>query len=363
MTANTIFEAILNGWWQGIVLTLLVWLVLRDLPRISASTRLAIWHVTLAVVLLLPAVQRIPWSSLRSLTGPSISEPTRTTASPIESNQGSGSVLAEASQPVSGAVTMPPVIEISDHQWPENLVGLAAALALFQLLRLAVGYWAVCRLKRKAMPAGLPAPVSGRGRKIQVMLSDRIGMPMAVGYRNPAILLPRTLAERLMEEELQHVLLHESAHLVRNDDWIALAERVIRAVFFFQPAVYWIGRQIEREREIACDDWVIAQSGDSTRYAKSLARVAELGSGGWTPMLASGTGQPKSIFARSILAGVSTLRSATNGQRLVRISLSGGLFSAPAVNIAFRKSASSPWINISMSVARSATITEFALMG
>ena len=298
MTANTIFETILNGWWQGIVLTVLVWLVLRDLPRISASTRLAIWHVTLAMVLLLPALQRIPWSSLRRLTGPSISERTRSTAPPIESTQGNRSALAEPSQPLDSASTKQPVIELSDHQWPENLVVLAAALALFQLLRLAVGYWVIRRLKRKAIPAGLPAPVSGLGRKIQVMLSDRIGMPMAVGYRRPAILLPRTLAGQLTEEELRHVLLHESAHLLRKDDWIALAERVIRAVFFFQPAVYWIGRQIEREREIACDDWVIEQSGDSTPYAKSLARVAELGSAGWTPMLASGAGQPKAIFSR-----------------------------------------------------------------
>ena len=57
---NTFLEAAINGWWQGIVLTLMVWLVLRDLPRVSAATRVAIWQVTMAVVLLLPALQRIP---------------------------------------------------------------------------------------------------------------------------------------------------------------------------------------------------------------------------------------------------------------------------------------------------------------
>jgi hypothetical protein len=45
---NTFLEAILNAWWQGILLTLLVWLVLRDLPRVSAATRLAIWQFTLS---------------------------------------------------------------------------------------------------------------------------------------------------------------------------------------------------------------------------------------------------------------------------------------------------------------------------
>ena len=57
---NTFLEAAINGWWQGIVLTLMVWLVLRDLPRVSAATRVAIWQVTLGVVLLLPLLQRIP---------------------------------------------------------------------------------------------------------------------------------------------------------------------------------------------------------------------------------------------------------------------------------------------------------------
>ena len=69
---NAFLEAILNGWWQGIVLTLLVWLVLRDLPRFSAVTRLAIWHVTLLIVLLLPALQRMPLPVIRRATSATV---------------------------------------------------------------------------------------------------------------------------------------------------------------------------------------------------------------------------------------------------------------------------------------------------
>ena len=57
---NELLNALMNGWWQAIVLTAIVWIILRDLPRVSAATRLAIWQVTLAVVLLLPAIQLIP---------------------------------------------------------------------------------------------------------------------------------------------------------------------------------------------------------------------------------------------------------------------------------------------------------------
>jgi hypothetical protein len=188
-------------------------------------------------------------------------------------------------------------VEIS-HDLPEVFVAVVLFLAGFQLLRLAFGYWAVRRLKSNGSPAGLAVPIS-LSRPVDVLVSERIAMPMAVGYRRPAILLPRALVDRLTPEELRHVLLHESAHLLRKDDWIALAERVVRAVFFFQPAVYWIGRQIEQEREIACDDWVVAQSGNPKPYATSLARLAELGSArGRSPILATGAGRPKQIFGR-----------------------------------------------------------------
>ena len=279
---NPFFEAILNGWWQGIVLTLLVWLVMRDLPRISAATRLAIWQVTLVIVLLLPGLQRIPLPSWQR--NPHVQQPS----------------AAVTTLPVTAAPERPrprPVIELPEDDGLGFLLAASIVLALVQLLRLAIGYWAVRRLKRKGLPAGVEMPVL-LSRSVDVLISERIGMPMAVGYLRPAILLPRTLIDRLTPEEMRHVLVHESAHLLRNDDWTALAERLIRAIFFFQPAVYWIGRQIEREREIACDDWVVAQSGDAKLYATSLARVAELGSSGPVPLLATGAGRRKEIFRR-----------------------------------------------------------------
>jgi beta-lactamase regulating signal transducer with metallopeptidase domain len=283
---SAFLAAMLNGWWQGIILTLLVWLVLRDLPRISAATRLAIWHVTLLVVLLLPALQRIPlpeWRTRevpRAETGSAAPEPT-------------AAVLA----PVVPTLTQP-VIELEEDHGGPLFVVIPLALAAIQLLRLVIGYWIVRRLKRKAALAGLELPVP-IARHVQVLVSDRIGMPMAIGYRRPAIVLPRTLAENLTPEQLRHVLLHESAHLLRKDDWMALAERLLRAIFFFQPAVHWIGRRIEHEREMACDDWVIAQSaGEPKPYASSLARLAELGSSRRAPLLATGAGKPKAIFSR-----------------------------------------------------------------
>lgn len=277
---NEVLVAVLNAWWQAILLTAIVWIVLRDLPRIGAATRLALWQVTLAVVLLLPALQLIPMPR----------ETPRSSPLPPQANI---LPLPEPTPPIQQV----PVIEVSDVKICEVLGSLAILLALLQLFRLAIGYWAVRRLKRKSQPSSIPLP-RGLTRDAQIRITDRIGMPMAIGFLHPAILLPKRLVESLSPEELNQVILHESAHLQRNDDWVALFERLIRAVFFFQPAVYWIGRQIDREREMATDDWVVAQSGQTRPYAEALARVAEFGSTGSAPILATGVGRRKEIFNR-----------------------------------------------------------------
>ena len=286
---NLFLEAVINGWWQGIVLTMLVWLVLRDLPRASAATRVAIWQVTLVVVLLLPLLQRIPLTFAQPLVA---WMPHWTADTPVAEKPAAklAPALSQAPLPKTSiresvpeaAVKLAPIIELGNG---ELFLALAINLAIFGLLRLAFGYWAIRRLKRRAWraDANLPVPTT---RPIEVMASDDIAMPMAIGYFRPAILLPRAMLANLTDEQLRHVLLHETAHLRRRDDWAALTERFLRALFAIQPAVYFIGRRIEQEREIACDDWVVAQSGEAKPYASSLARVAELSSSRRAPLLA-----------------------------------------------------------------------------
>ena len=84
---------------------------------------------------------------------------------------------------------------------------------------------------------------------------------MSLGFLHPAILIPQTLLDTLSNAELEHVVLHELAHLRRRDDWTNLAQKLIVAILPIQPALYWIGRRMSIEREMACDDWVIATTG------------------------------------------------------------------------------------------------------
>jgi hypothetical protein len=113
-------------------------------------------------------------------------------------------------------------------------------------------------------------------------------MPVAVGFQLPAVVLPETLLAGMTAAELDHVLLHELAHIARRDDWTNLLARIAGATLALHPVAAWVLRQIDRERELACDDWVVAATGAARPYAASLARLFELCTARRGVLLASG---------------------------------------------------------------------------
>ena len=96
---------------------------------------------------------------------------------------------------------------------------------------------------------------------------------MAVGFLHPAVILPEGLPGELAQPEMEHVLLHEAAHIARRDDWTNLLAKALGAGLALHPVAWCILRQIDREREIACDDWVVARVGAARPYAESPWRA------------------------------------------------------------------------------------------
>ena len=111
---------------------------------------------------------------------------------------------------------------------------------------------------------------------MRLLISNRIDSPMAVGFLHPAIIIPEDLIAHVPGEEMKQILLHEAAHLARRDDWSNLLSRLLGAAFGLHPVAWWILRQIEHEREIACDDWVVSRTGAARQYAETLAHMVEL---------------------------------------------------------------------------------------
>src|SRR6185437_825985 len=101
-----------------------------------------------------------------------------------------------------------------------------------------------------------------------------IAIPIAVGLFDAMILIPERFLDELEPADVDRIVLHELAHLRRADDWINAIERLASALLFFNPGIAWLVAQLDLEREVACDDWVLQQN-DPLPYANCLAKVVE----------------------------------------------------------------------------------------
>jgi hypothetical protein len=112
-------------------------------------------------------------------------------------------------------------------------------------------------------------------RNVSLCTSTRVRVPAAIGLLKPAVVIPEWVMRELSTDEVNQILVHELAHLGRWDDWTNLAQQIIKAVFFFHPAVWWVDKKVALERESACDDIVLAEAASPRAYAECLTRLAE----------------------------------------------------------------------------------------
>lgn len=331
---NFAMTTLLNGIWQGALLTIAMWIVLKRLPRVNPTTRFTILWLTLGAVAVLPIgplMRIIPASNSASAPSPvaaantgaptpfqpvELRQPELTAASNSESQSNSESpsvgapTAALASQLSSAKIATADrsFIQIRSTRVMSGFAILWSVLTLLLFARIGAGYRQLRQLKRSAAPAPERWRVrlmdlcgmNGVQRRARLLVSDEIATPMSLGFFDPAILIPRSLLYSLSESELDHILLHELAHLLRYDDWTNLAQKLIEAILPIQPAAFWLGRQMSFEREMACDDWVIAATGTARPYAASLTKVAELS--GWerAGVLAAGAAGGRSQLFRRV---------------------------------------------------------------
>lgn len=287
--ARIVVEALFNGLWQGIALCIFISCALACHRRANASTRYAIWCLALAAVACLPLVRtRAPRRAAVSRIT-IVEEPTRP-------------VLRRSTMPVplhphieTHAVTPLATVHLR-NRWQVILFGMWAAGTLLMLTRLFWSYLYVRRLRRTSTPLQAPyqnrlsewLSVDGGSRCVKLHSTPGITTPMSVGPLDPLILMPESLLGRLTEKESDQVLLHELAHIRRGDNWTNLFQKLVEALLFFHPAVWWTAKRLNLERESACDDWVVHITGELRPYAACLAKLVEVVTPAPQPLLATG---------------------------------------------------------------------------
>jgi bla regulator protein blaR1 len=109
-----------------------------------------------------------------------------------------------------------------------------------------------------------------------ILLESKITrLPIVFGQLKPVILVPMGLAMQLGPDQMEAILLHELAHIRRNDYLVNLAQNIVETLFFFNPALLWLSTLIRDERENCCDDVAIAQLQNKKQYVQSLIRFKE----------------------------------------------------------------------------------------
>lgn len=235
---------------QGLVLGLVAAGCSRIWRRAPAAARYALWWTTLLAILAVPLL------------------PAWTPAGPGEAMGGA----------------LPPLVAVPEPGAPAATLFFAvwALCSAAALARLGAAAWIIRRIRRTctALPAARASEltlwnrVSTTGRRARLVVSPHVDSAAVLGGRTPVIAVSPALLHQLSADELDQIVVHEWSHVQRRDDLMQAVQQVARAVLVLHPAVWWITRQIQLERELACDEQVAALVGSPRHYAASLVKLA-----------------------------------------------------------------------------------------
>jgi len=295
---------------HGLTLSLAVRAALWLLPGVSAAGRYIIWWVTLAVILVLPLMrpavtvrvhdvqsQQAAGQQAPALPAASQAARSHATAPTVDATGGASTLaITAAAAATSGAWSLAGYLPFTSQlpnsaPWPmlpkwmgAALIGVWLGCVMLGLLRLTLGIGRMQHLKRGCAPLGLARERSlpvwsvtrAAARRVRVCVSPQVRTAAMLGLVRPIIVVPRDVASELSNSELEQVILHEHAHVRRWDDWTRLAQVVVTTFCGWHPAVRMASRALDFEREAACDDWVVRQTGTPRAYANCLAKMAEI---------------------------------------------------------------------------------------
>jgi bla regulator protein BlaR1 len=252
-------SSLANHLWQSSLCVAVAWLLTLALRKNRAAVRYWIWLAASVKFL-------VPFSMLVSVGGHFAWR-----AAPAIRQAQFSSVMDEISRPFALSAPAARLVGAAPatSEFPEILlfgVWLCGfSIALVAWLR----WWRQIRaLRRAATPLDLNLP-------IPVMSSAARLEPGVFGIREPVLLLPEGIADRLTPAQLEAVLAHELCHVRRRDNLTGAIHMVVEAAFWFHPLTWWIGSRLVEERERACDEEVLRASNDPETYAEGILNVCK----------------------------------------------------------------------------------------
>jgi beta-lactamase regulating signal transducer with metallopeptidase domain len=177
-------------------------------------------------------------------------------------------------------ITMP--FNNNGIQWL-TLIGLSYCLILIYFLaKILFQFKYISGLKKSAnfsqsafLTSTLPSQLLKETANIKIGLSNQIDAPITFGWLNPIVLLPIAICNQLTTKEIETILIHEIAHILRKDYIINIIISLNQTILFFNPFSILLNKEMSLQREIACDLVVIKNNPQKVEYMKALLKIAE----------------------------------------------------------------------------------------
>lgn len=182
-----------------------------------------------------------------------------------------------------------------------------------------------------------------------ILVSGDARVPMAAGFIQPVILLPKAFVEQFDTERLTPIILHEWAHIQRRDLWVGAFQELIAIVFWWSPVMRVLNRKIHISRELACDVRAAQALANGRQYAQSLVDCAKLMLTRRQNVLAMGLFSKRKELTKRV-NNVLTIKNAKTPKRLATAAICSAFSIAslvaaqefsPQVNLAFSHSQAS----------------------
>jgi GWxTD domain-containing protein len=261
---------LLHFCWEGAAVAAALGVALAVIPRRRAELRYAAACMAMALMAALPLVT---FARLALETGSAGERMVLAGGGGVGVAPAGGSGIAEtwAQRCEEGL----------DAALPE-VIGFWLAGVLILLGRLNAGLWVTHRLRTRAedsVSASLQTAMRrlaerlGVRRTVRLLHSAQVQAPTVLGWLKPAILMPVGCLAGMSAGQVEAVLAHELGHVRRNDYLAGVLQAVVETALFYHPAVWWVSRQMRREREACCDDVAAQVSGDRVAYARALTML------------------------------------------------------------------------------------------
>jgi len=267
-----------------LILLLAAWglaLALRGRP---ARLRAVVWATALVGSLLIPAIAAVvpsffvelpielpsPAAENAALSAAAVERPLPAPALAI----GTTAVGTVRNAEAPSAWPMPDPAAVIAFIW--------AVAAAFLLLQQAASLLQMSRIVRRAPDIDDPEwsdllchvrSEVGCGQRIRLVRTSELDIPSVFGVFRPVIVLPES-SQSWLHDRRQAVLQHEMVHVVRFDWPLRAVAQVARAIYWFNPLVWWAVQRLEFEQEMACDEEVLSLGSRASSYACHLLGIA-----------------------------------------------------------------------------------------